>query len=142
MALGYETLIIAQPEISDEEIEELINKLKEIIPQNGGEIFKIEKWAKRKLVYKIKGFSKGYFLLSYFSGDQVVLQELDKFLRYNERVLRYQTTKINKKIDLESLREKEPQELVEKPEEGKAPEVEEKVQPEEEIPSEKAQEPA
>ena len=43
-------------------------------------------------------------------GNQDLLQEIDKILRFNERVLRYQTVKINKKLDIETLREKEPQE--------------------------------
>jgi len=107
MSLGYETLIIAHPEISDEELTDLGEKLTDAITQNGGEVLKIDRWGKRKLVYKIKGLSKGYFFVTYFLGNPLVLPALDKLLRYNEKVLRYQNLRLAKKVDLESLREKE-----------------------------------
>ena len=123
MFSGYETLVIAHPDISDEEHQELIDKIKNGLSQAKGELLKIDKWGKRKLVYKIKGLTKGCFLVVYFLGDQVVLQEIDKLLRFNERILRYQTMKIDKKLDIESLREKEspePKESLEAAESGEA----------------------
>jgi small subunit ribosomal protein S6 len=113
MFSGYETLVIAHPDISDEELQELIDKLKNVISLTKGESLKIDKWGKRKLAYKIKGFSKGFFLIVYFLGNQDVLQEIDRLLRFNERILRYQTVKIDKKLDIETLREKETQETLE-----------------------------
>jgi small subunit ribosomal protein S6 len=113
MFAGYETLVIAHPDISDEELQELINKFKNVISRTKGEFLKVDKWGKRKLVYKIKGLSKGFFCIVYFLGNQDVLQEIDKLLRFNERILRYQTVKIDKKLDIESLREKETQENLE-----------------------------
>jgi ribosomal protein S6 len=113
MFAGYETLVIAHPDISDEELQELINKFKNVISRTKGESLKVDKWGKRKLVYKIKGLSKGFFFIVYFLGNQDVLQEIDKLLRFNEVILRYQTVKIDKKLDIESLREKETQEKLE-----------------------------
>ena len=118
MFSGYETLIITHPDISDDELQELIDKLKNVISRSGGESLKIEKWGKRKLVYKIKGLSKGFFVINYFLGNQGLLQEIDRLLRFNERILRYQTVKLDKKLDLESLREKEMKETIEVPEAG------------------------
>ena len=54
MFSGYETLVISHPDISDEELQELIDKLKNVISRTNGESLKIDKWGKRKLVYKIK----------------------------------------------------------------------------------------
>jgi len=118
MFSGYETLVISHPDISDEELQELIDKLKNVISRTNGESLKIDKWGKRKLVYKIKGLSKGFFLVVYFLGNQDVLQEIDRLLRFNERILRYQTVKIDKKLDIETLREKETQKTLEAPASG------------------------
>jgi len=113
MASGYETLFITHPEIADEELQELIDKFKDVIFRAGGDFLRVEKWGKRKLMYKIKGLSKGCFVRCCFLGNQVLLQEIDRLLRYNERVLRYQTIKLDKKINIESLREKEEKENLE-----------------------------
>ena len=120
MLSGYETLIIAHPDISDEELNQLNDNLKNVISLSKGEPLKIDQWGKRKLVYKIKGLSKGYFFVVYFLGDQNVLQEIDRLLRFNERILRYQTVKLDKKLDIETLREKETPETLEASPSGEA----------------------
>ena len=105
MAQGYEILIVLHPETSDDEIENQINKTKNVISESKGEFLKANKWGQRKLVYKIKGVLKGYFLIVYFLGNPDTLKALDGLFRYNERVLRYQTIKLDKKFDFQSLQE-------------------------------------
>jgi len=107
MAQAYETMIIVHPETSDEEMQGLIDALKEVITESQGDCLKVERWGQRKLVYKIKGFLKGYFLLVYYFGNPKILEAIDSLLRYREQVLRYQTVKLDKKIDPESIRESE-----------------------------------
>jgi len=101
MVRGYETMVITHPEISDEEIQNLIDKINGVILKWEGESLKVENLGKRKLVYKIKGLIRGYFLLIYFKGQAGILQEIDTLLRYNERVLRYQTVKFDPKFPVE-----------------------------------------
>ncbi|MCD6352880.1 MAG: 30S ribosomal protein S6 [Proteobacteria bacterium] len=105
MAQGYEILIIFHPETPDDEIENQINKTKDVISESKGEFLKANKWGQRKLVYKIKGVLKGYFLIVYFLGNPDTLKVLDGLFRYNERILRYQTIKLDKKFDFQSLQE-------------------------------------
>lgn len=108
MAQGYETLIIAHPEISDEDAQALSEKVKQAVLQSGAECIKIEHWGKRRLVYRIKGHTRGYFILVYSLGLPGTLKEIDAVLRYNEQILRYQTMKVHPKLDLEALRGTEP----------------------------------
>jgi len=104
MSVGYETLIIAHPEITEEELSELTEKLNEVITRAGGETIKVEKLGKRKLVYKIKKHTKGFFLVNYCQGSPMLPQTIDRFLRFYEKVLRYQTVRLNPKLDIEALR--------------------------------------
>jgi small subunit ribosomal protein S6 len=119
MARGYELLIVVQPDIPDEELQQLIEKAKRAIEGSKGEFLKARKWGKRRLVHKIKGQLKGYFLLIYFNGDVAALKQLDMLLRYNEQVLRYQAVKLDKNFDIESVPEGEA-EQTEKRTEGKS----------------------
>ena len=57
----------------------------------------LDNWGKRRCAHKIKKSQKGNYFLLYFSGDPGVLTELDRTLRYNEKVLRYQTVIADKK---------------------------------------------
>ena len=113
MAQGYEILIIFHPETPDDEIENQINKTKDVISESKGEFLKANKWGQRKLVYRIKGVLKGYFLVVYFLGNSNTLKAVDGLFRYNERALRYQTIKLDKKFDFQSLQEEASQEKAE-----------------------------
>ena len=107
MVRGYELLIIVQPDLPDEDLQQLIEKARGAIEGSKGEFLKARKWGKRRLVHKIKGLLKGYFLLIYFNGDVEALKQLDMLLRYNEVVLRYQAVKLDKNFDIESVPEDE-----------------------------------
>ena len=108
MAQAYETMIIVHPETPEEETSSLIEAFKSVISESQGDCLKVERWGHRKLVYRIKGLLRGYFLLIYYYGNPKILEAIDGLLRYREHVLRYQTVKLDKKVDPESIREPEP----------------------------------
>ncbi|HNR11725.1 MAG TPA: 30S ribosomal protein S6 [Thermodesulfobacteriota bacterium] len=105
MAHAYELLIIVHPEASEEDLQKLTEKAKNTIEQSKGEFLKVRKWGKRKLVYKLKGFLRGNFLLVYFSGGSDTLKQIDLLLRYNEQVLRYQTIRLADNFDVQAVPE-------------------------------------
>ena len=48
-----ETMYIVRPDISEEELTKIQDKIDAAIASNEGEIIKSEKWAERNLAYKI-----------------------------------------------------------------------------------------
>lgn len=105
MARAYELLIIVHPEASEEDVQKLTEKARSTIEQSKGELLKVRKWGKHKLVYKLKGFLRGYFLLLYISGGSDTLKQIDMLLRYNEQVLRYQTIRLADDFDIQAVPE-------------------------------------
>jgi len=45
----YEKIVILSPELDDKSVEETVEKVKEKITKQGGEILKFENWGTRKL---------------------------------------------------------------------------------------------
>lgn len=88
---GYEIIVIAVPEITEDEVTTITNKLTETITQLQGKVVKVEKWGKRKLSHKIKKNQKGYYVIFYFMALPQAIKEIERILRYNEKILRYQT---------------------------------------------------
>jgi small subunit ribosomal protein S6 len=88
---GYETILIADPEITEDEINTITNRMSETITQSQGKVVKIEKWGKRKLSHKVKKNQKGFYVILYFLSPPQAVKEIERTLRYNEKVLRYQT---------------------------------------------------
>ena len=88
---GYELILIVDPDITEDEANTVTNKVTETITQIQGRVVKVEKWGKRKLAYKIKKSPKGHYVIIYFMALPQALKELERTLRYNEKVIRYQT---------------------------------------------------
>jgi len=88
---GYELILITDPDITEDEVSTITNKVTDTITQLQGKVVKVEKWGKRKLTYKVKKNSKGYYVIFYFMVSPDSLKEIERTLRYNEKILRYQT---------------------------------------------------
>ena len=99
----YEMIFILHPNIPEDELSVVTEKVTAVIDRNKGEVIKLDSWGKKRCAHTIKKCTKGYFFLLYFMADPTVLQELDKTLRYNEKVLRYQTV-ITEKDKIEALK--------------------------------------
>ena len=84
-------IFIVHPSVPDDELSGVTDKITSVINQSKGEVIHLDNWGKRRCAHKIKKSQKGNYFLLYFRGGAGVLTELDRTLRYNEKVLRYQT---------------------------------------------------
>ena len=50
----YETLIILDPRLNEEEVAALLTKVQETLKTLGGEVGKAESWGKRRLAYDMR----------------------------------------------------------------------------------------
>ena len=111
----YEMIFILHPNIPEDELSVITDKVTAAIDRNNGEVIKLDNWGKKRCAHAIKKCNKGYFFLLYFMANPTILQELDKTLRFDEKVLRYQTV-IVEKDTIEALKkEKEKQEALAEP---------------------------
>jgi small subunit ribosomal protein S6 len=91
----YETTFILQPEITDEGVKSVRERLDGILERNGAIRLLYDDDGKRRLAYEIKHFQKGHYLtLHYFDGGKAV-PEVERSLRLDESVLRFLTVKVS-----------------------------------------------
>jgi len=93
----YETLYIVNPEISDEELENLNLNIKEVIEKNEGKVNRLDIWGKRRLAYEVKKFKYGTYVLLHYNGNSKTLNEFERNLKLMENVIRYLTVRIDHK---------------------------------------------
>ena len=90
----YESVVIARPELTDVQVDKLVDDLSEIITKDKGKIIKIEKWGLRSFAYKINKNKKGhYFMLNLDSAPSTIF-EYERRMRINEDIIRFLTLKI------------------------------------------------
>lgn len=90
----YETIFILQPELSEDEIKSVTAKAQDVISSYKGECFRMDDWGIRKLAYPIKKSARGRYYYLRFDGNSALIAELERRLRLDEKVLRYQSVNI------------------------------------------------
>ena len=108
---GYETICILNPDLTEEEAQENLERYSALITENGGEVVRADRWGLRKLAYKVQGHSKGHMIYVLYSGKPGTVEELERNLRISDQNIRFMTVKV---ADLEETAKAKPQ-LLEDP---------------------------
>lgn len=101
----YETVFIANPELGPEELQPLFDKMKGIVSGEGSILARFDEWGHKKLAYEVKKKTRGYYALMEFCGDGALVNELERNLRLDDRVLKYMTVLKDKAVDMEALQQ-------------------------------------
>ena len=112
----YEELFIVRPEATEEEVDPLIEQLKNVITQAGGSLDKTEKWGVRRLAYRIMKFEEGQYILLQFSANSQAVKEVERRLRVADLVIKFLTVRIDEKLKwLEKRRKQREKRAARKP---------------------------
>jgi small subunit ribosomal protein S6 len=94
----YEELFVIRPDATDEEVDPLIEQLRNTISQGGGTLDKTEKWGVRKLAYRVSKYKEGQYILLQFSAKPETVKEIERRLRVADLVLKFLTVRIDEKL--------------------------------------------
>ncbi len=92
----YETIIIVQPDLGDEELKALSAKIQEVIASMKGDFQRLEDWGVRKLAYPINKAIRGRYYYLRFDAEAPLIAELERRLRLDDKVIRYQSVVLEK----------------------------------------------
>ena len=92
----YETVFILTPVLSDEQMKETAAKFKKVLTEQGAEIVNEEAWRLKKMAYAIQKKSTGFYCLVEFKAEPEVIKVLETAFRRDEKVIRFQTVKLDK----------------------------------------------
>ena len=96
MTRMYETIFILQPDLSDDDIKDVTGRVEKVISEKNGTLKQLADWGVRKLAYPINKMSRGRYYYLRVDGGNDLIAELERRLRLNDKVLRYQTVKLEK----------------------------------------------
>lgn len=115
----YETILIAHVDLSEDELSNLIARYGGIVTGQKGILVKVERWGKRRLAYMIRKQARGFYILIDYAGASAVVNELERNLKIDDKILKFMTVLKAETVDIEAL-EKEIAEAA-KPLEKKEP---------------------
>lgn len=99
----YETIVIVDPDLNDDDRASLFNRVKEIIPQQQGVLLKEDLWGTKKLAYEIKKKPRGFYARFDYCGMGPAVDEIERFFRIDDGVLKYLTVLLADEADPEKI---------------------------------------
>ena len=99
----YETIFVINPDLGEDEVQNVVTKFTGIISSQNGVQLKLEDWGRRRLAYKIDKFSQGYYILADFAGMPGGVAELERNLKIDDRIIRFLSVKTGENVNVEAL---------------------------------------
>ena len=149
----YETIAIIDPDLNDEGREPVLSRVNQLVDQQKGFYVKADAWGMKKLAYEIKKRVRGYYVAFDFCGNGAIVDEIERFFRIDDRIIKYMTVVTEKDADVDAIKaaiaaeeeassveEEKPQAVPEEKPEEKIAEKDEAESNSEATPNEKAEE--
>ncbi|MDJ0720326.1 MAG: 30S ribosomal protein S6 [Desulfobacterales bacterium] len=102
----YETIVIVDPDIGEEQRAPVYDRIRELVPQKGGLVVEFDEWGARKMAYEVKKKKRGYYLRVDYCGTGELVNEIERQFRIDDRVLKYMTILLEDDVDMEAIQEK------------------------------------
>jgi len=99
----YEKVMILDPNIDDNAVNETIERVKNVIVSKGGEIFKTDNWGRRKLAYELNKHQKGNYVLLFFKSPPDTILELEKLSKVVDPIIKFMVVRIIKKKQIDKM---------------------------------------
>jgi len=101
----YETIFIMDPDVSEEQRGAVFGRLADLMNQKNGLQVALDEWGARKLAYDIKKKHRGYYVRLDYCGSGELVDEIERFFRIDDRLLKYMTIVLDKDADLEAVKQ-------------------------------------
>lgn len=99
----YETIYIVNPNLAEEVNKEVIEKFSNMVQKHDGVVVKVDEWGNKRLAYQIKKNDYGYYVLMDYCGGSQIIAELERELKLDDRIVKYQTVKLEDHVDPQAL---------------------------------------
>ena len=101
----YETVFIADPDMSDQAREELLERVTGIIERENGIFLNADEWGLKKLSYEIKKKLRGYYVCLTYGGTGALVTELERNFRLSDLIMKFMTILVTEHVTEESLKQ-------------------------------------
>lgn len=92
----YESAVLINAALEDNQIESILNRIKEFISSNGGELKDMENWGRKRLAYPVEKSKIGYYAIFRFEAPTDLISKLDRLYNLDEQIYRFINLKLNK----------------------------------------------
>jgi small subunit ribosomal protein S6 len=95
----YEFTFIVQPEITEEGLQGICDRLDGVLEKHGSIRLYYDDWGRRRLAYEIQKFQKGHYLILHFLDGGGVVPELERVARIDDSILRFLSVLVSDSVE-------------------------------------------
>ena len=85
----YELTFVVRSNVEEPDLTAVIDRVKSLISDNGGEVTKLDLWGTRRLAYPINHIREGQYIFMLTQLPPQAITELDRALNLTEDVMRH-----------------------------------------------------
>lgn len=93
---NYETVFILNPALSEEQVQNSVDKYEKYLKSNGAKIINKEIWGLKKLAYTIENKNSGFYNLIEYTAPADLVSYIELDFTRDETVMRYLTVTLDK----------------------------------------------
>jgi small subunit ribosomal protein S6 len=90
----YELVAMISPEVAEDELSKIMDRVTESINSRGGAVEEVKNWGRRKLAYPVKKFIEADYVLARFKLMPKSVRELESEIGTFGDILRYLVVKV------------------------------------------------
>ena len=91
----YETIFILKQDVLEDERAKVLERIHSIVEKLEGHILETDEWGKRRLAYRIRKNTHGFYFYYRLLGYNDLVLEMERNLRILEPVLKFLTVKLD-----------------------------------------------
>jgi small subunit ribosomal protein S6 len=101
-AREYETIFIVHPDTPSDTMDQIAERITDVVKRLNGKLLKAENWGKRRLAYSVKKQQSGHYIYVRYLGYSDMVHEVERNLRMIEPVIKHITVKIEEDVNPDS----------------------------------------
>ena len=91
----YEVIFIAHPDLDEENLNNVIEKVKGWIADDKGEVVSVDNWGKKRMAYRIRKQRDGQYVLITANMEPASVKNLSQNMRFVESIMRSMITLVD-----------------------------------------------
>ncbi|HSO32903.1 MAG TPA: 30S ribosomal protein S6 [Labilithrix sp.] len=99
----YETIYVLRSDVDADTAEKVQARVAEVVGRDSGKLVKVEAWGRRKLAYPVAKQKRGVYVYVKYVGRGGLVQEIERNLKLQDTVLKFQTIQTNDEVDVAAL---------------------------------------
>lgn len=98
----YETVFLVKPDLTDENVDKVKDKVRGIVARDGGKMIRFTIWGKKKTMYPVAKQPRAIYVHAHYLGGSNLVAEIERNLHNFDEVSRFMSKKLAVDIDPET----------------------------------------